>query len=154
MTTTTIKPGSAQTSLATRTAYGLSIEGDDGWGDYPTPEAAAANRWRWPEDVDVKVIERVLPVAPPLPAWASVSTMYVNDDPISGLVTAPALTTADVRVDARQEFTFTPEGWSGAEPCVAILGERVGVYLQLTPEQALAVADALVRSARALGGVR
>ncbi len=137
----------------TRTAYGLSIDGDE-WGDYPTAEAAAANRWRWPEDVDVKVIQRVLPVAPPLPAWASDTAMYVNDDPISGLVTAPALTTADVRVDARQEFTLTPEGWSASEARVAILDARADVYLQLTPEQAFAVADALVKSAQALGGVR
>lgn len=137
----------------TRTAYGLSIEGDE-WGDYPTPEAAAANRWRWPEDVDVTVIERALPVAPPLPAWASVSEMYVNDEPVQALVTAPALTTAEVRVDARQEFTLTPEGWSAAEPRVAILDARADVYLQLTPEEAFAVADALVKSARALGGVR
>lgn len=141
------------TSTNTRTAFGLSIEGDE-WGDYPTPEAAAANRWRWPEDVDVTVIERVLPVAPALPCWASVSEMYVNDEPVSALVTAPALTTAEVRVDARQEFTLTPEGWSAAEPRVAILGERLDVYLLLTPEEAFAVADALVTSARALGGVR
>lgn len=138
----------------TRTAYGLSIEGVGEWGDYPTPEAAAASRWRWPEDVDVTVIERVLPVAPALPAWASVSEVYVNDEPVSALVTAPALTTAEVRVDARQEFTLTPEGWSAAEPRVAILGERLDVYLQLTPAEAFAVADALVTSARALGGVR
>ncbi len=144
---------------ATRTAFGLSLHGRV-WDAHPTAEAAAAARSRVAEfaapGAEILVVERLVPVAPPKPTWATEAWAAMADCPISALATAVTFETEGVTVDARQEFTFSPEeGWSGPEPFVAIQGATHGlVVLSLTPEKALAVADGLVKAACSLGGVR